>query len=133
MSNPLAAAKFYALRDIDEAAGRARLRFITDVPGQQAVYIVKLEQAKAYTAAVALDAQATVPPYIASEATATGQTAQQVAANVLALAAVWNEQVGPAIEGARMGGKAAVTDADDLAAVEDARIAAVDALNNFGT
>lgn len=133
MSNPMVRARWYALRDIDEAAGRARLRFITDVPGQQAVYIVKLQQAQAYTAAVALDAQATVPPYIAAEAAATSQTAAQVAANVIALAAVWNEQAGPAIEGERMGGKAAVTAAQDLEAVEAARVAAVQALDTFGT
>lgn len=126
-------ARWYALRDIDDAAGRARLRFITDVPGQQAVYMVKLQQAQAYTAAVALDAQATVPPYIAAEAAATGQTAAQVAANVIALAAVWNEQAGPAIEGERMGGKSAVTAAQDLEAVEAARVAAVQALDTFGT
>lgn len=133
MSDALFTARWYALRDIDDAAGRARLRFITDVPGQQAVYLVKLQQAQAYTAAVALDAQATVPPYIAAEASATGQTAQQVAANVIALATVWNEQAGPAIEGARMGGKAAVTAAQDLETAEAARVAAVQALDNFGT
>lgn len=133
MSDPMFSARWYALRDIDDAAGRARLRFITDVPGQQAVYMVKLQQAQAYTAAVALDAQATVPPYIAAEAAATGQTAAQVAANVIALAAVWNEQAGPAIEGERMGGKSAVTAAQDLEAVEAARVAAVQALDTFGT
>lgn len=132
MSNPMVRARWYALRDIDDAAGRARLRFITDVPGQQAVYIVKLQQAEAYTAAVALNAQAAVPPYIAAEAAATNQTAQQVASNVIALAAVWNEQAGPAIEGQRMGGKSAVLAAQSLESVDAARVAAVQALDAFG-
>jgi len=132
MSSPLAAARFYALRDVDAAAGRARLRYITDVPGQQAVYMTKLQQAQAYAAATALSAQAEVPPYVAAEAAATGLSAAQVTNNILALAAMWNEQAGPAIEGARMGGKAAVVAAADLAAVEAARLAAVQALDNFG-
>jgi hypothetical protein len=133
MSNPLAAARFYALRDVDEAAGRARLRYITDVPGQQAVYMTKLQQAQAYAAAFALDAQAPVPSYLAAEAAATGMTAVQVTDNILALAALWNDQAGPGIEGARMGGKAAVTAAADLEAVEAARVAAVQALDSFGS
>jgi len=116
---------------IDEAAGAARLRYITDVPGQQAVYMLKLAQAQAYTAAVLLDAGATVPPYIAAEAAALGQTAAQVSATVIALAGVWNDQLGPAIEGARLGGKAAVTAAATPEAVQtacDAAIAALGAL-----
>lgn len=132
MSNPLVRARWYALRDIDDAAGRARLRYITDVPGQQAVYMVKLQQAQAYAAAFALSEQAAVPPYIAAEASATNETAAVVAANILALAGVWNEQVGPAIEGARMGGKAAVTAAQDLEQIEAARATAVLALETFG-
>lgn len=143
MANPVTSARWYALRDIDDAAGMARLRFITDVAGQQAVYMVKLQQAQAYAEAVALDAQAPAPPYIAAEASATGETPGQVTAAILALAAVWNEQVGPAIEGARMGGKAAVgavadPDPDNqeevsaaLAAVATARAAAVAALEQI--
>lgn len=127
--NPLVAAKHYAAVDIDNAAGQARLRYITDVPGQQAVYLMKLQQAESYSAAYALDTEASVPPYIDAEATATGQTASQVAAAVLALATTWNDVIGPAIEGARMGGKAAVAAAADLQAVEDARVAAIAALD----
>ena len=77
---------------------------------------------------MAADAQATVPPYIAAEAQAVGLTAAQLAQQVVDTAAVWNEQVGPAIEAARMGGKAAVTAAADAAAVDQARDAAIAAL-----
>ena len=131
MSNPIVAARYYALQDIDREAGVTRLRYITDVPGQQAVYIVKLQQADAYAAAVALDAQAPVPSYIAAEASGTGQTALAVAQAVLLLAGVWNDQIGPAIEGARLGGKTAVTaaeTAEDIAAARDAAITALRAI-----
>lgn len=124
----LALRKVFALRDIDEAAGEARMRYITSVPGQEAVYMVKHQQALAYAAAFALDEEATAPPYIAAEATATAQTPIAVAENVIALADLWNGTVGPAIEGARLGGKAAVTAAADDEEVTDARSAALIAL-----
>jgi hypothetical protein len=127
-------ARFRALTAIDAAAGAARKRYITDVPGQQAVYLVKLQEAEAYLIAHAANAEAPVPPYIAAEATALGQSAIAVATNVAALASFWNGTVGPSIEGARLGGKAAVagaTGADEaatIAALEAARDAAVAAL-----
>ena len=122
-------ARLRAQRAIDQAAGAARLRYITDVPGQQAVYMVKLQQAQAYVAAHAEDAGAAVPPYIAAEANAVGMTPLEVATEVVALAAQWNDVVGPAIEAARLGGKAAVTAAPaDEAAINAARDAAVAAL-----
>lgn len=129
--------RFRALAAVDNAAGIARKRYITDVPGQQAVYLVKLQEAQAYIAAHAADAQAAVPPYIGAEASATGQSAIAVANTVVALAAYWNGTVGPAIEGARLGGKAAVASADGvdeastIAAIEAARDAAVAALEAF--
>lgn len=133
MSNPLISARWYALRDIDEAAGRARLRFITDVPGQQAVYMLKLQQATAYLQALSKSPAAAVPPYIAAESAATGQTPRQVADLVVTLSATWNDEAGPAIEGLRMGGKAAVYAAVTLGAIESAKTSAIQALDAFGT
>lgn len=125
----LSGRKWSAAASVDEAAGRARLRYITDVPGQQAVYMVKLAQALAYADAAQGNPGATVPPYIAAEAAATGQAALDVAQTVITLGAAWNEQIGPAIEGARLGGKAAVLAATTSQAVESARLAAVTALD----
>jgi len=130
-------ARWLAQRAIDAAAGEARLRFITSVPGQEAVYLLKLQEAQAYLAAHAGDPDADVPPHIAAEATATGQTAVDVATMVVGLASYWNGTISPAIEGARMGGKAAVaaaTGVDDeatLAAIEAARAAALAALGSI--
>lgn len=121
-------ARWRAHQAIDEAAGEARLRYITDVPGQQAVYLEKLAQAQSYLSALASDANAVVPPYIAAEASGTGQTAQQVAQMVVGLGARWNDQLGPLIEGLRLGGKAAVRAAQTIEAVQQAADAAISAL-----
>lgn len=123
--------KLRAHQALDACAGQVRLRYITDVPGQQAVYMTKLQQAQAYLVARELDAGAVVPPYLAAEAFATGATALQVATAIISLATVWNEQLGPAIEGARLGAKRAVSDAADDAGVQaalSAGLAALDAL-----
>ena len=128
-------ARMKAKRLVDVAAGQARLRYITEVPGQQAVYLTKLAEASQYLAAHALDAQATPGPYLTAEAEATGSTALAVAQMVAYIAAAWNEQIGPAIESARLGGKAAVDaatgqdEAEILDAIESALAAAVAALN----
>lgn len=135
MAESVAKARWQALRDIDRAAGEARLRYITDVPGQQAVYMVKLQEAAAYVAAYAANPQtAMAGPYIAAEAVATGATALAVAEMVVGLGSAWNGVVGPAIEGARLGGKGAVaaaagaSDDETRAAIAQACAAALAAL-----
>jgi hypothetical protein len=128
MTRSLYGQKVLALRAIDQAAGVARLRYITDVPGQQAVYMVKLQEATAYLVAHGLDDQAPVPPYIAAEAASLGIAPVLVATQVVQLGTLWNEQLGPAIEGARLGGKRAVQDAATVEAVAAALAAALSAL-----
>ena len=120
-----------ARTDVDAAAGQARLRYITDVAGQQAVYLIKREEATAYLAAVPGDAQAPVPGHIEAEALATGAEPPAVAQAVADLAAYWNVALSPPIEGARLGAKAtidAAADAEAVAAARDAGIAALGAL-----
>jgi len=119
-----------ALVAVDIAAGEARRRYITDVPGQQAVYITKLAEAQAYLAGI-LDGAPTLAagPYIVAEAAARGITHQQQAELVTGLAEQWIGVLGPAIEAARMGGKLAVEAAETIEAIEAARDAAVAALN----
>ncbi len=118
-------ARIRALRRIDAAAGEARLRYITDVPGQQAVYMVKLEEARALLA----DPNATPGPHLVAEAAARGITALAMAEMVDDLASVWTGVLSPAIEAARMAGKLAVDGASDEDEVETATQAAIAALN----
>lgn len=98
-----------AARDqIDTMAGVTRMRYITVVPGQEAVYVVKAQQAAAFAAT---GFAGTVPSFIAAEAAATGLTPQATAERILQLEALWVGQIGPAIEGARVAGKDAVSQA----------------------
>lgn len=104
---------------IDDAAGRARLRYITDIPGQQATYTRKEQQAREWAAAGFTGA---APSFIAAEAAALGIGAQLLAEQVIALADYWAEVKGPEIEAARIKHKAAIraatTEADVRAVCE---------------
>jgi hypothetical protein len=113
----LAEIKASAKSEIDSAAGAARKRYITSVAGQDAVYLVKAQEAEAYVAA---GYTGDVPPHLAAEAAAIGQTPQYVADLVLGTRAAWLSTLSPAIEGARIGGKAAVNAASDAAGVQSA-------------
>ena len=119
-----------ALLAVDEAAGEARRRYITDVSGQEAVYITKLGEAQAYIAGIVDDVPTVAAgPYIAAEAAVRGITHREQAELVAGLAAQWNGVLGPAIEAARMAGKLAVEAAETIEAIEAARDAAVATLN----
>jgi TRAP-type C4-dicarboxylate transport system substrate-binding protein len=80
---------------IDEAAGKARLRYITSVPGQEAVYLEKMNQAKAYVAEIIEPTDMTGYEYIEAEATATGMTRQAVAERINAVSVLWNTVISP--------------------------------------
>lgn len=111
-----------AQAQVDDAAGRARLRYITDVPGQQATYTRKEQQARQWVdSGYAGDA----PSFIAAEAEALGETPQHIAQQVITLADFWAYSKGPEIEAARIKWKAAVRSATTLEAVQAALDAAL--------
>lgn len=120
---PLSEACADALVAIDVAAGMARLRYITDVPGQAATYAEKRTQAQAYVAAP----DGLVPPFVQAEADAMGATAMQSAQYILATAQAW-EQIGPAIERERRRGKLAVQAAATPGECQACMQAAIEAL-----
>ncbi|MDO9094428.1 MAG: hypothetical protein Q8R98_09685 [Rubrivivax sp.] len=125
----LATRKYFALRDIDDAAGEARLRYITDVPGQQAVYLVKLQEAQAYLVAHTADPLTAVAgPHIAAQATRTAKSALVVAQEVVDTGGLWLGTMSPAIEAERMAGKEAVADAQTSEELESVLAAAMSAL-----
>ncbi|MCB0055520.1 MAG: hypothetical protein KDE45_00780, partial [Caldilineaceae bacterium] len=100
----VAACRAWAADQIDAAAGRARARYLTTVPGQEATYTAKYAQAQAYIAA-GYPASTTPYPWIAQEALRTGLTIKQTADRIKITGDVWANVVGPAIEGLRIGGK----------------------------
>lgn len=93
-------------RQIDVAAGDVRLRFITDAPGQDAVYQEKRREAEALQVDPELPLDAT--PHLTAEATAFGVSRTDKAFEVMAQASSW-AQVSALIEARRLMAKAAVT------------------------
>lgn len=123
---PLVEACADALAAIDAAAGSARLRYITDVPGQSATYAEKRSQSAAYIAAP----DGLVPPFVQAEADAMACTPLAAAQYIQATAQAW-EQIGPAVERERRRGKlavAAAATADECQVCLQAALAALAAV-----
>lgn len=125
----LSALKSRALIEIDTAAERARLRYITPGAGQAQTYQMKLEQAQAYQSAGS-PADASPWPFIAAESAALAVTPAEAAALIIATRDAW-VTVGAAIEQARMGGKRAVTQSASIESVNNARAAALNTLEHI--
>lgn len=115
---------------IDAAAGTARARYITVAPGQEATYMLKEAQARAYTAAGYPSATVADYPMVDAEAEAlhgaapTAAQIQSAADGIIAQADAWIAKAAQ-IERARIAGKQAVAAAVDVASVETARAAAM--------
>ena len=71
---------------IDEAAGKARARYITVAPGQEGTYILKAQHAEQYKAA---NYTGIVPLMVESEATATGLTPKEATDAILMQYTAW--------------------------------------------
>ena len=109
--------KLGMLTQVDAAAGRARLRYITDIPGQTQTYRVKEDQARMWEEAGFVGEP---PSFIKAEAAVTGKSPQAVAESVLAAANFWIENKAPEIEAIRQKWKSIVsqqTEFDALAAI----------------
>jgi len=103
---------------IDAEAEHQRLRYITPGAGQAMTYARKVEQAKAALAAT--DPQPEHYPMLAASIGIDGADIAAVATTVIAMDAAW-EQIGAAIEMARLAGKRAI----DLAESAEAARAVV--------
>lgn len=103
---PLAILQKQATDAIDSAAGAARARFITTVPGQDITYQIKADQADAYVAA-GRPADTSAYPMLEAEATARGMSVSDLADEVRITRDAWIAKASQ-IEGARMAGKAAI-------------------------
>jgi len=97
---------------VNHNCGQFRTQFITDVPGQQASYLTKETEAKAWTP----DADLVDFPFLAAEAEYTGMTVADIAALVLATAAAWRG-LAAKIEGRRRGAMIELAAATDIAAL----------------
>ena len=108
---------------VDQKIGETRLLFITEIAGQNMTYQRKEEQARSYVAdPILAELNISQYPFITKEASATGLTNAQVAANVITQADGW-VSLGSDIEAIRIGSKmeleAATTSIDIETALND--------------
>lgn len=106
-----------ACDQIDQAAGKARGKYITTVDGQEEVYNLKIQEAQKYTSASS--PVATDYPHLNAEATETNDTIANVANLVINTYNAWLP-LSAKIEGYRRGGNVAVNNATDPAGVQAA-------------
>lgn len=114
-------AKTTALASIDANAGKARARYITIAPGQEATYLLKAQQAAAFKAR---NYAGDVPGLVQAEVDSTGAIAQAATDAILSQQAAWEIKAAH-IESARRRGKVAVSKAGDLTELTAARDAAM--------
>lgn len=84
-------------REVDAMAGEARLKFMTSIPGQDAVYLDKLKQAQSCILNETISA-----PYIEMEAMVRGITKIETANLIVQIAELWVDEISPKIEAARI-------------------------------
>ncbi|WP_341327861.1 hypothetical protein [Methylotuvimicrobium sp. KM2] len=128
-SEIIALCRSEAERNIDRIAGQARLNYFTEAPGQQATYLSKLDDAKAYIAA-GYPEDASPYKWVKAEVDATGATAAEVADLIVTTAAQW-EEVGAAIEGARQAAKRVLKLAEDIESINAAEESFKGAIQEF--
>lgn len=108
----LAAARVEAIAQINAKASIVRRRFVTDIPGQEALYLLKEQEARDWIAEVERDF-----PLIMAEVGLTGDTPDQVAQVYLNLGAIYL-QAAAVLEQARLGQIAAVEVAASKSEIE---------------
>lgn len=94
------AARLEAVERINTAAGIVRRRYVTDIPGQEALYMMKEAEARAWVASA--DPDPALFPLIEAEIGITGTDAGQVAQVYLNLAGIY-VQAAAQLETARLG------------------------------
>lgn len=112
------AAKVSSQKQIDIAAGDARSRYITTVPGQDSTYAAKYDEALAYIAAGYPD-DLTNFPYISAESRPnTWMSPTQAATRIATIGGYWRDVIGPKIEALRINGKDALEPMDNIEQIE---------------
>ena len=106
----------FANDQIDQAAGNARAKYLTVAAGQEATYLAKYQDARAFKAANYLPVDGTGFYWVQAEAATLGVSPENAADGILTGGDLWNNVKGPQIEGLRIGGKAAL---GKLSSVQD--------------
>ncbi|MEM4258035.1 MAG: hypothetical protein QXL17_02645 [Candidatus Thermoplasmatota archaeon] len=126
---PLEEAKHRALAEIDITAGTIRLKYITEVYGQEQVYIEKANEALDYV----IDncpIDLTFYPFIAAEVDATGMHPRDVANNILQQRSEWIKHM-VKIERVRLKGKSEIRKTSNIKDVNTIKQYYTEALNSL--
>lgn len=107
IAKDIAALREQGVAQINAATDVARRRFITDIAGQDMIYLEKEREAVSYVALASEPADHAQYPFIGAEVLATGFTAYQVAQITLYKASLWRV-VGAQIETLRIAALAEV-------------------------
>lgn len=111
----------YRAKGIDQVNALAevvRAIFVTNIIGQEMIYIRKEEEARAYLSADPEPEDLTDYPFIAAEIGSTGETAHQVAQVYVNLANQW-AQLGSEMERARISSINYIESAPDTATIDE--------------
>jgi hypothetical protein len=111
----LDAMKGAAIRTVNDRIGDIRRVYITDIPGQDMIYLSKEQEAKAYI--LDEDPDLANYPFIAAEVGITGETPYQIAQIYLFMAQQLR-LVGPQLEMMRLGAVAQIEQATSAARIE---------------
>jgi plasmid maintenance system antidote protein VapI len=120
--------KAEAAKTVKSVVGNARLNYITDLPGQDAIYQAKENEATAYLAATS--PTLTDYPLLNAETGITAPTATELANLWITMAQQWRS-VAAQLEAARMTANASVNLATTVAEVDAALAVLNDAIANL--
>ncbi len=118
-----------AYNNIDQAAGKIRLNYITSAPGQTEIYLEKTEEAIDYTVA-GYPEDASMYPFVIAEANASGISCQDAAKLIIQKKSQWIIKAA-AIEEVRRKGKLTIgslSSVDEITKMSESVIAQINKL-----
>lgn len=107
----------YAIDQVNYLAGRERLKLITNIPGQDMIYLQKESEALAYLSEDPEPATLDNYPFLAAEIGITAPTALDVAQTYYTLSGQF-KAAGAALENARLGAIVTIENTEDAAVME---------------
>lgn len=115
--NDTEAYRAYAIDQVNYLAGRERLKLITNIPGQDMIYLQKESEAIAYLSEDPEPATLENYPFLEAEVGITATTALEVAQTYYTLSGQF-KAAGAALENARLGAIVAIEGSTDAAVME---------------
>lgn len=125
---PAAAIHYQAM--VDKAAGEARLRYLTNIPAQDATYTAKLGDAQLFAVNGFPEQYIDSYPWLKGEMETYDLTAPEACNNILTMASLW-ETIGVQIEKIRLKAKKAIREATSVREMYTVATAAINQLSEI--